>query len=61
VAECDLPGESYPTKKNWNARRPAARGVPPGNTFTNRGIKGTRRLAIHVPRQAIWRPNAPGA
>ncbi|QCE04380.1 hypothetical protein DEO72_LG8g2416 [Vigna unguiculata] len=55
-----LQGESYPTEEDWNARRLTARGVPPGNTCTNRGIRGVRRLAVSVPRQAVWRPNASG-
>jgi len=34
--------------------------VPPGDTCRNSGLQDTWRLAVHVPRQAVWKRVSPG-
>jgi len=40
--------------------RLAIKVVTPGDTCGNSNIRGTWRLSARVPRQAVWKPFAPG-
>jgi len=57
--KCNPPSDSYKVRENWNVRRLAARGVPPGDTCKNSGKRGACRLAARVARQAIWKRIVP--
>ncbi|QCE03850.1 hypothetical protein DEO72_LG8g1879 [Vigna unguiculata] len=57
----DMLGDSYEIRGNLECGVPGVGDRPTRRYLHVRGIRGTRRLEAHVPRQAVWKRIAPGS